>query len=485
MRPWSVDFNTVLRILNFLIAIFVIVACLIDGVQLYTDRWSGILAVILAGQTEIVLYFEKRTRNPLVVVVAFVNIVYYLFRIGTLSVYSSSSTLMRFAAAPRDINNALIVILVMNAALYAGLMISKPRVNAITPGLWRPQSGWGAAGLLALATVSIYIPASATQFELPRAVSFIFSLLISQNIVIPMALAYYLLFHRRLATIPAIAIVALLLIESVLHFLAGSRSALQTLVVTYLITVLAINNAAQLKIRVLLVIALLMPALIPLTLGSFSVSTYIRASKQDKQFSITESIQMSKEYRAVESNASDQLAPLFNRMGFFDYSAELIIDRERYATVMKLANYFRSIVDNLLTPGFDIFDQPKISNSVRSVYQGGGTLTKSGLPDEYQSDQFGIYGELYVLFGYASVAIMFIVGLISSRIFSAVFSSDPFIHVMKRLAVITVFYSGLNSFGFDWLLIDTFALIVGIAFYERAFFMRIAPGRNAEGLASR
>ena len=70
------------------------------------------------------------------------------------------------------------------------------------------------------------------------------------------------------------------------------------------------------------------------------------------------------------------LPPIFNRAGFFDYSAEIIAHSDRYKEEFNLATYAKSIIDNLLTPGFDVYDQPKISNALQFIYADLGKPSK-------------------------------------------------------------------------------------------------------------
>jgi hypothetical protein len=91
------------------------------------------------------------------------------------------------------------------------------------------------------------------------------------------------------------------------------------------------------------------------------------------------------------------LVPAFDRIAHLDFSVDLIKNADEYRSVVNFSAGFKSIIDGL-TPGFDIFDAPKMANALQSVYRNNPTALSRINEGAYQSDQFGIYGEMYVLF---------------------------------------------------------------------------------------
>jgi hypothetical protein len=168
------------------------------------------------------------------------------------------------------------------------------------------------------------------------------------------------------------------------------------------------------------------------------------------------------------------LPPVFSRAGFFDYSAEIIAHRDTYRSVLNLGAYGRSIVDNVLTPGFDVFDQPKISNSLLFVYRDWGEPSKEvvSVMEGYQSDQLGVYGEWYGLFGYWSLPALLLGAYLLKRAYVHMKSINPFVLMMKRVVVLFVFERVLDSFGLDWTIEETIPLAVAIVIYSMFFSIR-------------
>lgn len=470
----AVDFNAILMILNGIISLAPIVVSSTSAfVGGYTDWWTNVWAVVLGLQTHSALILERRRRDPLVLIVAFVMVAYFSLRIVTLSLYATSATLSRFLCTPQGINKSLIVIIMANFALYAGLMVVRQGTTMRTDtGSWRATSVGRCIALIGITIIAVYSPQAGALGSIPLfpiAVSFL-----SQGIVIPMTMAYCLLFRRTIPRLGIQIIFVLILGEAFLHFLAGSRSAIHALLINYLLVTLAINGGIKIPRKTMLIALALLPVLLPVAMESFSISTYIRANRESSQLKLKESVEISREYRLIAADADleAKLIPMFDRIGFLDYSADLIINREAYSAAINPSAYIRSIIDNLLTPGFDVFDQPKIGNSIRAVYENREPIAKSELSLEYQSDQLGIYGELFVLFGYFSIPVFFILGFLANMLYFGVSSPDPFVRVIKRVIIVVTFLSLLNSFGLDWVLIDLVVLIIGTVVYERFIFHR-------------
>jgi hypothetical protein len=175
------------------------------------------------------------------------------------------------------------------------------------------------------------------------------------------------------------------------------------------------------------------------------------------------------------------LPPIAGRAGFFDYSSEIIAHRDEYATLLNLSSYAKSVIDNILTPGFDVYDQPKISNALRFIYDGLGTPSKELVVDDnYQSDQLGIYGEFYGLFGYACLPLLFVVMFAFKRVYVKLKSRNPFNLAMKRAIVLFLFVWTIDSYGVDWTILQVLPLVVAMFIYAPFFSNERVPARTAD-----
>ena len=95
------------------------------------------------------------------------------------------------------------------------------------------------------------------------------------------------------------------------------------------------------------------------------------------------------------------------------------------------------------------------------------------MTESYQSDQFGIYGEFYALFGYASLPLFFITGFLLKRIYVRLNRENPFELAMMRVIVLSIFVKIVNSYGIDWTIIETVPLAAAIVLYS--LFFRSKP----------
>ena len=287
-----------------------------------------------------------------------------------------------------------------------------------------------------------------------------------------MALTYYLLFHDSLSRAFKVAITALLAIEMIVHTLAGSRSAIVIFIESCAMVVLAINGRIRFRRKYLVLSLILAPLIIALMVGSFAISTYNRANRQAAgvvSFSVTEALAMAKESGVADLASGPArdivLAPMFARVGFFDFSAEIIAHRQEYVSVLNPTAYAESIVDNVLTPGFDVYDQPKTGNALQFLYREVGPPSKIAVAELYQSDQLGIFGELYGLFGWYSLPLFFLTTYVLKLAFLGMRSTNPFTFAMKRVIVLYVFFDLLNSYGMDWVILETIGLMAALFIY--------------------
>ena len=470
----KVDLNGILAWINALVVLATVFAFTQVGGNEYMNGTTVVLAAVLGVQTQAALWIERRRRDPFVIVLAFILILYYSLRLLTLLLVGSSIVLDRFPYAPSDSNVALLFMIVANAFFYAGLYVVRGtgRVT-VDVGTWRPSAPLRAMVFVAVAMALIY--SRAILFDpndTPRIVQLFFTFA-SQSVIFLMALAYYLVFRRRMSAGLARAFLALLIVEMIVHTLSGSRSAFVYALQNALIVLLAVHGSVALPRRLVVVGVAALPFAVALLVASFVISTTVgifRASGQPVTPAAVIESATATATRIDRDDAVEAGLPLiFSRAGFFDYSAEVIAHRRQYASVINPAAYVRSVVDNLLSPGFDLFDQPKISNALKFVYADRGTPSKAASSEEYQSDQLGIYGELFVLFGYAALPVFFVGAFLIKRVYFSLRSENPFTLAIKRVVTLAIFVQIVNSFGFDWTIAEVVPFVAGLYIF-RVFF---------------
>jgi hypothetical protein len=479
-----VDFGSVLMGVNVLVAGSILAVAQYAADNPYIDGETIMLGVLLSVQTQIVLQLESRRRDPFIILLAVSMIFYFALRVVTLALYPFSIVFERYEYGPGDTNFGLIFIICANVFLYSGLYAVRLGTSrqSISAEGWRPSSGGSVVVLMLMAIVYAYFTGIYwTPEEIPRVVGFL-GVVLSPNIILLMALSYFFLFRRSLARNVAIAMASLIVIEMVAHTLVGSRSAVTTLIQNCLLVALAIAGCIRFRQKWLVLGSIFFPILLFVMVASFTISTYNRANKDSgSTLSLGRALQLAGESGtelAGDSSAELILPPIFSRVGFLDYSSEIIAHRDRYNAVINPASYVKSIIDNLLTPGFDVYDQPKISNALKFVYDDLGTPSKEMVEESYQSDQLGIYGEFYGLFGYASLPLFFVIAFLIKRTYVSLRNVNPFTFTMKRVVILSVFVKIVDSYGMDWVIIETVPLVAAIYIYSRFFRCRLVATRG-------
>jgi hypothetical protein len=479
----TVEFNTVLMGLN------VIVACLVGSAYFlaqnndYIDQNTILLGLLLSLQTHLALQVERARRDPFVILLAFTTIFYFSLRLYTLALYPFSAVFERYSYGPHDSNFALVFIIIANIFLYAGFFCVGFRRNVVVELQdWRPAAPGRVMALMVISLIYSYFSAIYwTPADAPRIVNLI-GYFISPPIILLMGVSYFVLFRKTLSRKAAIAFGTLILLEIVAHTVSGSRSAITTLIQNIMLTFLAISGSIKFRRTYFIVGCALAPIVLALLIGAFTISTFDRVHKEGPSLNVSQSIELASEASAQlgpDAEWEIVLPPIFARAGFFDFSAEIIAHADVYKDVFSFSTYAKSIIDNLLTPGFDVYDQPKVGNTLEFVYWDMGVPSKVMIemaPEEfYHSDQFGIYGELYALFGYASLPLFFLVAFWFKRFYVRLGSYNPFALAMKRLVVLTVFVAFVDSYGIDWTIIEALPFVVAIYLYKFFFRSRRSP----------
>jgi hypothetical protein len=482
----AIDINTVLTALNLFVAALIAYAIPYAANNPYVDQETMQLGLLLSLQTHVALFFEKRRRDPFVILFAFTTILYFSLRLFTLALYPYSVVFERYSYGPADSNFGLIFIIVANLFMYAGFFAVKFRGNAaVDASGWRARTPTRVALLMLVSIVYSYMSAIYWSADDQPRIASVLGIFISPPVIFLMALSYFTLFRKSLSRPAAYSIAGLIAIELVAHTLAGSRSTITTLLQNIMLVMLAISGSIKIKRGWFLLGSLLTPALLVLLIGGFLLSTFNRSHKDPEggSLSIGQALQLAGEARkelGAETELDLILPPIFDRAGFFDYAAEIIAHRDQYKEVFNMAAYGRSIVDNLLTPGFDVYDQPKIGNALQFVYEDMGTPSKELISENYQSDQFDIHGELYALFGYASLPLFFLIAFALKRIYVRVRSPSPFVLAMKRIVILSAFIKIVDSYGMDWTIIEMVPFVAAIFLYT--LFFRSRP--NAQRRSS-
>lgn len=473
-----IDLNSLLTIGNLVMALLIASALPSTEPNEYMNRGTLGLGLLLCAQTQIALFIERRRRDPFVQLLAFSMILYFELRIFTLTQFPVSAVFDRFGFTAADANYALTFILVANLLLYAGLYAVRMRQSPEIDSQERVAASPLAVLALMVLMIAFNYVVSSSEGAAPRAVVALAGLL-APLVLVTMSLVYFLLFRRTLSRTFVLLLGGLILLEIVARALGGSRSAMIGFIQVFLLASFAVRGSVTVSRRLVFWGTLMMPVIVALLAVSFAVSTAARVAKDSgTQLDASESLSFASQAGegALMSPAARTLAgAVLARAGFFDFSAELIAHRDRYETVINFPALGHSLVDNILTPGFDLFDQPKLSNSIPFVYRDWGAPSKRAVAElpGYQSDQMGIYGEYYVLLGYASLPLFFLTACLLKWMYSRAYSRNPFLHAMLRVIILSFFVRTIDSFGFDWTVGEVLPLAMATVLYSVLFASRV------------
>lgn len=493
MKTRYVDINVLLRATNLLVACLIAFAWLrYDALPAsdYLDRGTLALGLVLCLQTQIALFLERRRRDPFFLLLAFWMILYYELRVYTLAVLPYSVVFDRFAYDATDSNFALLFILLANCAIYAGFYSVHLRNKlAINIGEMRARAPSAVIVLLLAAILFAYFRGGFwTPENVPRALNFL-AIFLGPEMVILMALVYLWLFGKSLPRMFVYSIAGLIFVDIFAHTLWGSRSAIMGFAQVFLFTALAVLGVIRVRLRLVAIGIVMLPALMAVLVATFTIASYNRIAQAGAtSLDVGRALQFARESSSeiTDSPLVDLLLPpIAARAGYFDFSAEMIAHHEQYSQVMSFDAYARSFIDNIFTPGFDIYDQPKTANALRFVYLGLGTPSKAQVSEAYHSDQIGLYGEVYAFLGFAALPVLLVGAWALKRLYVNLRDRNPFLLGAKRALVLFVFLRCLDSFGVDWIVGEMIPYIVAIFTFSFLFTVRRARPervRSSEGV---
>lgn len=462
-----ISLNKVFEIINLL---FLIISCslfAINGANEYINIWTVVLSILLNLETIFFLRFSEKYNNSLIFILSFVLTIFYSFRVITLAYIPFSFPFLRYKTTPFDINYALIFIIISSFFLFLGIKIRKNHTHQIITSqkkliLFKPTN---AIIIIAFSLLIMFsISLEGTLFSIIR--GYLSTLFINSMYLLLAGFVFYLYYKDTLNKKTKLLFFFCLIVFIMGQMLSGSRSALLSGILIILFGSLSLNRIIYLKLKYILVVVII----IPLSIVFFILSTFLRKNNA-RESSINEKIEVFKLYES-DYRIEILLAPVFDRIGFLDYATGMISNRHIYSKAINPLYYTKSLVDNVLTPGFNIFDTPKASNALIFLYNQRGTPSLKAMNEgNYQSDQMTIFGEFYILLGgWFSIIYFFLFGYYFQK---ATTTSPPneFSYYLRNSFIFNAFYILINSFGLDWFVFNVLSFY--IAYILFLFILRL------------
>ena len=440
----------------------------------YVNWITLVMGLTLCIQTHILLRLEKRNSNPFALILAYVTTIYYSLRIFTITLYPFSAVFDRGLYGPADSNFSMLIILISNTFLAAGLFSLKktfePEIN--TSG-YKPKQP-KVAFILLCALLILSILYASFQSDIPKFISLLLIFFDPINFFLITAI-FVMTFHLQINIFYKYTLIVVALTLCALQTLSGSRSGILTYLNFLFFLLVVLVPFFRVKIKSFAILCMLSPLLFFLLYSIFTYTTLSRGMLQGSGVNLTvaEKYLIVKNTREMNDNSliyEEMISLNLARAGFFDFTSEIIAHRKMYDEIFTPLSYIKSFVDNVFTPGFDVFDYPKIGNAVSFAYRGDRDIKKSAILFEgYQSDQITIIAELFSLFWYGSFIILFLIGRLFVYFYKKSGNESPFNLALKRFFMCLIFYKLLLSFGLDWLTLDVIVILITVKLIKRLF----------------
>jgi hypothetical protein len=452
----KIDINTILNFLNLVVfSLTLIWFADADPDHPYVDKSVVFAAALVHIQLLLFLRYERKKKNPFLLILVIVTLSFYLLRIFTLLAdeFMVSLTFNREGGeniGSKEIAAFLIYLHFSLWAIFFGVKVGDKQLLHIantpppTPIKREKYLNLLYLGLLSL----LYFPIAAFLLDTDAALGLaigIFSGFFNYEvfvILLTIMAFYYQDKVPKTYSRSAFAFVGLFFFMKILN---GGSGPMIRIGFPFFFTLLMITKRIRIKLSLLIVTMVLVIA------TSF-FGTFLKFSNQKIN------LQLVQGFKELDK---DQYKILFSqiaaRSAFLDFSVELINNKE-YERIINLPRYGKSLVD-AYTPGFDLFDEPLTGHALRAVYLPSfpSHPTRKDVAENYNSDQINIFSEYYILFGpVLSLPIFFLTALLFKRAYNYfVFTrKNKIISLLLGATILNFFWVWLRSFGIDFIIAD-------------------------------
>lgn len=448
------------------------------GASSYVNSTTVILSLVLCVVSLFVISDSKKKDNPLLFVLAWWCLFFYVIRIITLNYTDYSVCLKRCGAGVDDVNNGLVLTILCVITLWLVFRSIKTTRNKAEIDV-RYKPGYVRRALI-IYWVTFFINVVA-EYGLPMSglASIIRNFILNIFDLLYLLLAYTILIWDRIEKKEKLYMGLSMLAFIAFVTLSGSRSGFYSIFKMLLFVFLALGYKKIKRIYIWGVVAL-----VPVMLAFFIYSTYMRqmgmmeSSLQDKVGLIEGAID-----KTADLETRVVVSPVFDRIGFIDYTTEMMVSKERFKSFVNVGFEFKSIVDNALSPGFDLFDAPKISNMIDNSYNlsSSKVISKTANSSEdYHSDELTAFGESYVLFGFiGGILFMFIAGILFRNVWNKADKKKNEQGLFQKAICLYLFEVFLSSYGYDWLVLNLICFLLTMIIFNASVFGR--AGRLKKG----
>lgn len=420
-----------------------------NSTTLYISNHTVLLCIILGIIIHLILCDAKKHHNPFLFITGFVLVFFYQFRIYTLAATEYSGALESSGCTASDITWTYVYIIICTIIVWFSFHSIKSKLRC---SMFLQNRGFLNILRLLLITLTLSTLSELPIFDVISRIlnTFFFSFVV----ILLFSFLYYLQHLPSISKKQKLIFWSVVLFFIITQTLAGNRSAFYNLFFILLPSLL-IERQVLIRIKYLLVMLFLLPVLVTL----FTYATFLRKNSSVDEGVSTKLNMVSSVLKTTEfDNILLLLSPVYERVGYLDYTSATIKNEKHFYEFINPIYCAKSIVDNVLSPGFDIYDVPKMSNCAK-IYYDGGQYSKQYLKNaDYGSTLFTIFGEFYVMFGkwLGLFAVFFICYLLKKLYLKFQEEGNKY----KMAATVYLFVLIFNSFGIDWFLLNVVTIII-------------------------
>ena len=434
------------------------------------NQFTILLFLLFTIQNIIMLLIERKFKIPLLLVLILFISIFFLLRI--ISFYYSGFSRALYLSGNIDswqYNYALIFIISSVFMLCLGLILSS-LITKKPPTYKNDNIPYINKNIILL--LSLAMASTIMQLMVMLTPGFLGNNLISYFIrIFPVkymlfyCLLYLLIckrynnkfYHKKRTWLLFYIILNLVLITAI-----GSRRFLLDIILFSLFISLVIDvKSVKFSFNQIIFFILI---IIPVGFIVYDLATYLRWARMNQLVKLGESInymEILPLYIKSGLFQTEGLIKQFDRIGYLDMAIETITYSKTYEPILNFSYYLKSIIDNL-SPGVQVFNVALSGQAKQFIFNYGylPTLTDV-LTNNYNSNAFSIFGEIYTLFGgFLSFPIFFFLGYLINMAYIKVNKMNNLFDTIffKSIIIFIFFEFFLFSFGLDWLFVNFFKI---------------------------
>lgn len=478
----KLSINYLLRTSNLLLFLFLIILLQSNYsvTQNYINNLTIAYGLLLCLSEIFFINKNKYINNPFSYVLSFFTLLGFSSRILTLGFFNFSPAFWRFNYSVIELNHFILFIIISNMImhyLFIKTAIKIKKISKINLINLKPNNLILFLGTLIFVNFGPFFKEVAgIQLNL---ISIVY-IFLDPRLYWPFFISTLVFYSDKITLNKKIIIFFLFLVEFLFGLSCGSRSGIPFLLIILFLFTLNLQYI-EYKLtfkRSIAFILIFASCIYAFSIGSqtrnFGCRTVVFPKNETAQELYKSTPNDSYSYLKnissfIPFKFYDTTKNLAARLGFLDYGYDMYANADIYKNYVNFSAYSRSFVDNIITPGFDIYDQPKIENVIPFIYNFKGDIQpkKSLVGQHYSSDMMTIYGEFFIFWNYFSLIIFAFMSIVLNKIYYKLRKNDSR-SVLLSFFVLSIFADLILNFGIDTILIKYLILIV--AYFIFNFF---------------